>query len=201
MEYGPAEALPQEISLVLGDAVHNLKTALDLAWVETITALIPTILDSHTRFPFRDTKDDLINALQGRKIHESNPRLFNLVIDDVQPYYGGNNAIWSLHALDIRDKHKLLIPVLDWTSRSGLQVEDNRGTIHDLTSVRTRGHAIVDRFPAGSKIKNEGKTFFEVQFEAGLPLQGAPVLYTMQQLAQIVHSIVIVLESLCLVGK
>src|SRR5271156_6411477 len=41
----------RDIALMLGDAIHNLKCALDYTWLETIQGLAPAAVSSFAKFP------------------------------------------------------------------------------------------------------------------------------------------------------
>lgn len=99
---------PAEWSLLVGDALHNARSALDhLAW---------QLVDMHggppdrSRFPFKDGPvgfgDELRNALP--KV----PAEIRQQVRDLQPWRGGDDRLWLLHHLDIVDKHRLLVPVV-----------------------------------------------------------------------------------------
>ena len=119
--------LLEDMALILGDAVHNLKSALDYTWVATMERLKITV-DSRTKFPIRETFDEVQAALHGRKIDTISPELWLLVLRVIQPYDGGNFALWPMHAMDIRDKHHLPIPVLTTGSIDGIEVEQEGAT-------------------------------------------------------------------------
>ncbi len=40
------------------------------------------------------------------------PGIGQFIVEKIQPYKGGKDNIWALNKLDVRDKHRLLIPVL-----------------------------------------------------------------------------------------
>src|SRR5713226_2447842 len=65
------------LSLIVGDAIHNLHTALDFAWVSTIERHIPAASSKFTKFPVRETREKLEAALHGAKIDTACPSLFN----------------------------------------------------------------------------------------------------------------------------
>jgi|GEM_PF-1779524 len=118
----------RDISLATGDAIHNLRTALDHAWVESFARLnlVPT---KWTRFPFPDGAQKLEDTLRGGKVDILAPKLFKW-ITDIKPYPGGNagsDVLCVLHEADIMDKHKLILPVVAYTGLSGIRVEDETG--------------------------------------------------------------------------
>jgi len=108
---GDPKPLPANLPLMIGGAVHNLRSSLDhLAWQAVGS---PT---ADTAFPFfrddrRPAPKDLRN-LVGTKLKGASNQVISAVIA-LEPYSGGKgDALWKLHQLDIFDKHRLLIPVL-----------------------------------------------------------------------------------------
>jgi hypothetical protein len=199
VEQVATDLLPREVSLLMGDAIHNLRTALDFAWIEAIRKLEGRAAESSTEFPVGKSREDLLAALNGIRLRESWPDLFSYIVSDLQPYHGGKNeAVWCLHELDIIDKHRLLMPVFHWSAVSGPEAEDDRHRLPDLAGVRTLGRPKIERFPASSGARNEGRPSFEIQFEAGIPLEAAPIIPTLKQLTRIVYGIVIALETVYL---
>ena len=117
----------KEIALILGDAVHNLKCALDYTWLQTIEKLIPANVDDRAKFPVRKTIVEMKGYLTSCKVDVVCPTLFNLMIGKIQPWDAGNIAIWPIHSFDNRDKHRLLIPVLTQGHIDGIEVQDEHG--------------------------------------------------------------------------
>lgn len=74
--------------------------------------------------------NDLESALKKLEIHISTPNFFNLITRDIRPHSGGDFAIRTVHELDIRDKHRLLILVVHYSSIGDIYVEDEEGKVH-----------------------------------------------------------------------
>lgn len=125
-----------DIALILGDAVHNLKTALDYSWLKTITALAPSAVGNYAKFPVYPTLKQLKSVLMGRSMNTTAPSLFRLIVDETKPDSGGNIFVCGIHELDIQDKHRLLIPTTNYGSVEGLELKDDqRGTVHTVASM------------------------------------------------------------------
>jgi hypothetical protein len=110
-----------DIGLILGDCVHNLRSALDhVVWALSD----PVVRDRQTSFPiFVDRNDFFRRAKNGEgagkpgwgsglhKLAGVSKEAF-AVIEAAQPYHAGNDAptqtLAVLDHLDITDKHKLL---------------------------------------------------------------------------------------------
>src|ERR1019366_10001122 len=100
IKYDPANPfdIDLKMALIIGDAIHGLKTALDYAWI-AVSRADPA--NRHAKFPVRSSAAELESTLRGAQIHVSNPVLFERMIADVKPYRGGHWHIWALHELDI----------------------------------------------------------------------------------------------------
>lgn len=96
------------MSAVIGDVVHNARSALDqLAWY--LVERDGGSPDKFTYFPTGETKSkfgkSVKEALRGAAA-QTRDRVRALAV-----HPGGDEDLWLLHQLDIEDKHRLLIPV------------------------------------------------------------------------------------------
>jgi hypothetical protein len=99
---------PGRLATVAGDAVHNLRSALDLAICALVTRNRERITKS-TGFPVVDLATDLTRACRSRLRGAGAATLD--AVQKLKPYRDGNLPLWQLHRLDIEDKHKLLATV------------------------------------------------------------------------------------------
>src|SRR5260370_18770129 len=76
---------PCEIPLIIGDAVHNLRSALDILICDVVrnSGNTPT---KHTKFPFRETRQELIDAINGGLVKTVGDILVTAIVDSVSPY-------------------------------------------------------------------------------------------------------------------
>ena len=58
-----------DIALIVGDAIHNLRSALDFAWVSMLQNNVPTADLDRAKFPVYPTPEDLKGALNGIDIN------------------------------------------------------------------------------------------------------------------------------------
>jgi hypothetical protein len=96
---------PLGFSLIVGDAIHNLRSALDhLAWqLVEVNGKTPS---KGTYFPISETLTKYKSS-KGAKIQGMSAGAKNL-LDSIKPYQGGNDDLWILNELDNFDKHRLL---------------------------------------------------------------------------------------------
>ena len=102
-------SVPNEISMLAGDILQNLRTALDYA-VYALAVANGHTPTSQTSFPIFDhaltSPDDY--SIFCRKVCLAGSKTVDYILK-TKPYKGGNDVLWRLHALNIRDKHRLLL--------------------------------------------------------------------------------------------
>lgn len=99
---------PEDMSSVIGDVVHNARSALDqLAWY--LVDRDGGLPGRHTYFPTGETKSKFAKSVKQSLAGASSQTRENVRRLAVHP--GGDESLWLLHQLDVEDKHRLLIPV------------------------------------------------------------------------------------------
>jgi hypothetical protein len=103
---------PRKIATVLGDAIHNLRSAIDLAYVDLLRAIGETPSRWST-LRIYESREQLLNMLgKGRGILKNAPDVLAALAVKVRPYRdNGDWLLVALNDLDISDKHTSLIPV------------------------------------------------------------------------------------------
>ena len=100
-------------ALICGDIVHNLRSALDHVYWDRVS---PCVTDPkairNIQFPVGDDEAHLERRLKACSAALVSPN-FVQAIRDLRPCLNavGHSSLWQLNELDIRDKHKLLIPI------------------------------------------------------------------------------------------
>ena len=101
-------------SLIIGDAIHNLRAALDHAFWK-LMEIDGGIQDRHTSFPVHVGKRiDYVAACKGLRTPRQDTKNFFVGIEAFPD--GAGEVLAQLHGLDITDKHSLLMPVFGLTS-------------------------------------------------------------------------------------
>lgn len=98
-------SIGNEPGAIIGDAIHNMRTALDLMASELARHHSGT--DKNVYFPFAESADE-IEAMIERRFKKAGAAACDLV-RTYKPYTGGNAALRAVHDLDIRDKHTMAI--------------------------------------------------------------------------------------------
>jgi hypothetical protein len=103
-----------------GDAVHNLRLALDHAYWDIVSPFIKNDREGDAvQFPFSRTTQRLNEAITNRLANRMSD-VFVQALRELKPHgeAGGNTYLYMVHRLDIIDKHMLLVPTADYTRLS-----------------------------------------------------------------------------------
>ncbi len=99
---------PDELGLILGDALHNARSALDHVACGLVLAGGGTVT-GQIAFPAAGSKAGWAETVR-RRLKGATSKAA-AAVQALAVYPGGDDKLHSLHILDIEDKHKLLIPV------------------------------------------------------------------------------------------
>lgn len=164
--------------LILGDAVHNLRSALDL--MATELAVIADQNPDDAYFPFAADLDGLRKSQKFKNFTKNGADCAKL-LEIVAPYHGGNEALRALHDLDVQDKHKSLIPSLtdiDWNMEGEIDLDDPAN--HSVTAT---AEVVLYKFPDDS------------------PLAGMPIIPSLEMLAETVEGVLEAFSALVAARK
>ncbi|HEY4895783.1 MAG TPA: hypothetical protein VII01_06815, partial [Solirubrobacteraceae bacterium] len=179
--------IPASISLVTGDAVHNLRTAFDHLACAAVSSGGGKVT-TDTAFPIwrkpSVPTEQQWYALATRKVKGA-PKSFISLLLALQPYERGNHeALWAIDYLDVTDKHKLLIEafssyakLLQWAGPIGLSIKPD---VHALPLKDG------DELFGGLKANKNRKNDVEIEVALGEPgvLAGEPVVPALTDLLQ-----------------
>lgn len=185
-------AVPMNLSVIAGDVLHNLRSALD----HLVSRLAERNGANSTRdvyFPFgRDSTGFESSAKEKIKRLSTSAQTF---IRDLKPYKGGNDLLWAIHALNIMDKHNLLVPVGSTATLRGvpvcdplyeLMLPDFKAVKEGINEVPLRPMPVYDH-----KIEFT----FDIAFGDVEPVKDQSVLATMHQFSDLVAKIIDLAEK------
>jgi hypothetical protein len=185
-----ADPLPDDIPAILGDAIHNLRSALDhLAW--QLVEVCGGQPGSATKFPITKTRQQYDSAFGEREITQLRPTMVEL-LRSVQPYRTTDDTLWHLHRLDIHDKHRLIIPVACALDSWGLK--EPSIWLGDLShSFRIELGEELLNIPASTYVQHHENINFktDIAFEDLEIACGNSVLEALNQMKESVNSIVV----------
>ncbi|SUZ32547.1 hypothetical protein ROE7235_02308 [Roseibaca ekhonensis] len=100
------------LSVRSGDAIHNLRSALDHAYGAVVSRVATTDRERRAiQFPFSEKASRLEESCRNRLAHKVSPEFLAAILD-LKPHGepGGNEMLYFMHALDVPDKHAHLVP-------------------------------------------------------------------------------------------
>jgi hypothetical protein len=184
------DPVPDDISLIVGDAIHNLRSALDYLMWQLVEAG-GGVPDRNIYFPIAETAQQYQSAIGNREIQKITPNALH-IISSVQPYQTLDQTLWLLHQLDIIDKHRLLLTVTASMDKWGVDLAkgSNIWFNEDRFIPLIAGYEVVN-IPTGTynKPDQEFQLGVDIAFgESEIP-EGELVLYTLNKMADFVNGL------------
>lgn len=198
MEVSNKKAMPMAVPLLLGDIIHNLRTALDHA----ATSIVGDGRDAY--FPFHRNLINFISAegqivcTKTKLIEQAMPELGRFIIDEIKPYEAGNAVLWKLTKLDAINKHKFLLPTVELTSVTAYDLYDSQhgNSIGQITAIVGSGeNAKLVRSFGKFEVRGKIEPAFEVLFGKDTFFDNQPIVETLFNISNAVS------ETLCRVEK
>ena len=189
------EEVPACLSGIIGDIIHNLRAVFDLIATDVVVANggRPNSAYFPVSYTPKTFKSDGL-----KKIGGASQKAIDIV-ERLQPYHAGNEAILQLHKLDILDKHQAIIPVgaastgvdpgivmnVPWHDEPiesppfFINPADRQYPLKDGTIIFTIRAKARD-----AAAKNKPKFKFDVAFGEGQIVDGEPVIPKITQFVQ-----------------
>jgi hypothetical protein len=207
-----SEQPPARWGTIIGDVVHNLRTALDYL------AYLLVVANGHTPgkdtyFPICNSKETFEAVGLKRMIKDASPEAKRRIAS-LRPYREGNKTLWVIHELDISDKHHLLVTVgsalknvtltVTFTGEMALSRGEIKFPPYPLIPedrlYPLEDGAEVFRFKTGgpsarsSEVAEQFDPSFDVAFGAELVVQGKLVIPTITELIKATEELLDVFE-------
>lgn len=187
------EQPPEAIGLVIGDAVHNLRSALDhlMCCMARLNGHKST---DDVYFPFAKEGGEPFEANLRKKVRKLSAEAQELVREQ-KPYRGGDRLLYALHHIDLIDKHRTIA-----TTQVYAFVEQFR-TSYDqpIRLVSPPSFTLKDgiHILSAPKIANgeyDCQVGSDVAFADTGVLDGEPVVTTLDEMSARVQSVILLFE-------
>lgn len=111
------EAVIDRVSVISGDVVHALHSALDYAYWDVVSPVTTNEGERRSiQFPFGKTADRLDEAVKNRLAHRVSDEFSDAIISlKAHGEPGGNELLYLINEIDNPAKHRTLTPVGDYT--------------------------------------------------------------------------------------
>lgn len=178
--------IPDSIPTILGDAVHNLRVALDYLASELVRTA--GLESKGVYFPIAENAEKYAAESGGKT--KGMPEAAKSKIDALQPYGGGNEGLWVLHKLDIIDKHRLLPAV-------GMKIGSFQVNLSltpteynfAMPSILEKGD-IIGWVAGNREADKQMSVTADLTFGEPESLEGRPMIETLNQLVGMVEAII-----------
>jgi hypothetical protein len=188
--------IPPEISLTVGDAIQNLRSALDYLACGLVDAN-KGVIGRWTEFPIFD--GPIVTSRDKARFSGKVEGMRQEAIDDIRdlhPYQGGDNLLWRLHRLNIVGKHKMLVTA--WgsiTAINGLPPIEDQWNGNRWLGIRGVPLTLKqgDKFSLdapGVKIDKNTTFFAEIVFNEPNVAEGYPIVLALSQFRRRVIEVV-----------
>lgn len=182
INFVPSKPLPVTTPLAVGDAIHNLRSAMDIMAGDVVR---PSGGNAKgVLFPFANEENDYDIQIKKKNFHRASPEAIQL-LKSMKPYTGRNIELRALHDLDLTDKHNWIIP----TSRSATVPRMKIGGMIfiDCELESNEYDILVD---AGVPCHITGPVFAQLAFSYDGPLPEQKVIATLHSLSKNVTGVV-----------
>ena len=197
LHFDSLHQLDKRLNIVLGDALSNLRSALDYLYFAA-TGPITGIWDKGG-FPFADDEPGFQGEVK-KRIAPCGDAVRDLFIDKVQAYEGGNGEpLWVLNKLRNIDKHRLLVSTVNI---AGVVASFRAGTIefrHCEWLVEAGKSCAMVQVPANGPIQltAEPQTTFVVEINEPPDVSRLDVISFLDSASEQVKSLLDAFKVLC----
>ena len=183
------------MSLVVGDTVHNLRSALDHVIVQILGKG-----SKQTAFPVAKDRNNPGSDPAYGLIRKALPKLATLLTDEIGIHDTGDVCLWAISSLDNADKHSLLIVVNSIQAVRGLRLEDKASHNvfkFDITIRDDNTGSIPLSYPAKNRLEitRNGEFGAQILFGNASALEGRPIIESLKQLSELTLQAIQTLET------
>lgn len=194
--------IPEKITMIVGDALHNMRAALDILTCDLIRHFQGVSTDlSDIYFPFtKGDANDFESLINKRLVKETSPDVI-AVFRKLAPYKAGNPVLFALHSLDIDDKHKRIIPMANFIGIPSLKLIANGQSIMTMVDGKffvSQDGATLMSLPAANNIKlnQEFDPTIEIVFGEVNLVKHQPLIPTLHHISDAVQGTIKAFEAL-----
>jgi hypothetical protein len=186
----PTDILPAHLVLCSGDAIHNLRSALDfvisevLGWKNTRLAFPFHESRKSLEDSFRTVPEVIDGKMRGKgsnaPIEEAVVGLGKFIVEEIKPYREADNFLWTINALDRIDKHRLFITVVSPFKLQGFRaVDDYDNVFGGEARIIDDKVVMIQSSQGGIRLEDSGKISAEILFNELRVIEQKPVLTTL----------------------
>jgi hypothetical protein len=181
--YCPLKPIAETLALIIGDAVHNLRAALDHFASTVIRTNDPS---AKPYFPVTKDRQHLHRSGVLAQLESALPGSTRLLLDKIRPIDSATDHLWAFGSLDIDDKHNLIIPTVTVVSIDAV-IGVHGHPRHCNVSVGNDAARPFVALTGPMKFTiDDPKATVHVSFSGGTPFDGKSVIPTLLDIRNLV---------------
>ena len=195
LSYRPKEPINEHFGAVVGDAVNNLREALDY-WINN-AVLWRTNVRGKLHFPFAEERKNLKTTRNYLLIERAFPELAAKILNEIEPCRDTNLYLWAVTSLCNKNKHNDFLPVvtIGITDNFFAETEGCNTFTGGIIKHDANNNCIFIRSGYPIKLKKDLRFSTEITFPKGAVFENQPVIPTLVNMAQVVSETLDVLEE------
>lgn len=188
LTYRPKQSITDFFSPIIGDAVNNLREAMDL-WINAVDRARSGRGNLH--FPFSAEWKDLKAARTYGPVEKAFPELADFIFQDIKPCKDTNLELWAATSLCNHNKHNDFVPIVSLANLRDLNIDIGAGGIGGgMEGVNIRADANNTLHIAEAHlpifVKNDFRASIEITFPKGAVFENQPVIPTLAHMSQVI---------------
>lgn len=191
LAYRPKQPIPEMLALVIGDAIHNLRTALDHLATGILRAFPVPNSPVDPNFPMAPERKHIKTNPVLTAIEKAIPGSKKLFLEKIRPDNGRDERLWRFNSLDNLDKHNLIIPTVTVVTVDNINARFG-GTMMSNCAMGgdAAGEMKMILSAAPIAIDHGFQTAVDVKFGKGTAFEDEPVVPTLTQISDLVSKTV-----------
>ncbi len=184
LAYRPKEPVTDHFSPIIGDAVNNLREALDY-WINAALKAVGQPRKAH--FPFSEEWENLETSPNYSTIQKAFPDAAKFILKEIKPCRDTNLYLWASTSLCNFNKHNDFVPTIsvvnidNINARIGTNIIQNCGVGGDANRP-----IVMISSDSPITIDNDFSTSVEITFPDGAIFENRPVVPTITQMSKVV---------------
>lgn len=151
--------VPADFSLLAGDAIFNLRSALDCCWMGLRRAMGR---EGKKTLPRAETRKELINTMKNASVEDTFKGSDAFIIDRISACKDGNEVLWFGGQVDNWNKHNMIILTTQGTDVRDAVVKNDTGFTMVMRDNYVEGHI------EGGSIKFDGPVSLSPDHKANI---------------------------------
>lgn len=182
--YRPKEPITDHFGPIIGDAVNNLREALEYSINAALKAVGKPM---KAYFPISENREDLETSSNYQKVQKAFPDAAKFILEEIKPYRETNLHLWAAASLCNFNKHNDFLPTISVASIQDINASIGTNVMHNC-GVGGNANRTIQIIHSNQPIEidNDFTTVVEITFPQGAIFENQSVVPTLLSMSQVV---------------